>query len=221
MSEWIELETSTGPVRAWRAAPAGPPRAGVVVLQEVFGVNAHVRQVAERFAAEGYAVLAPALFDPAERGVELGYDAAGLQRGRELRAQVGWDAAVAIIQAASERLAADGIRVGVVGFCWGGTLAFLANTRLGLPAVSYYGAQTVQFLAEPTRSPLLLHFGERDDSILPADIQKHRDSLPDALLHTYPAGHAFNRDVDPTHYDAPSASLAWSRTLRFFERALA
>jgi len=221
MPHWIDLDTPHGPVRAWRAEPEGAPRGAVIVLQEIFGVNAHIRDVAGRFADEGYVALAPSLYDPVEPGVELGYDAGGTQRGVALRNALGFDRAVDIITAAEESLRREGLPTGVVGFCWGGSVAFLANTRLGLPAVSYYGARSVPFLDEPARAPMLFHFGGRDASIPPADIELHRAKQPQAAIHVYPdAGHAFNRDVDNTHYHADSAALAWRRTLDFLAGAL-
>lgn len=221
MPRWIDLDTPHGPVRAWRAEPGGPARGGVVVLQEIFGVNAHVRAVAERFADAGYVALAPALYDPVEANVELDYDADSASRGTALRNALGFDRAVDIVEAAAEMLRGEGLRTGVVGFCWGGSIAFLANTRLGLPAVSYYGARSIPFLDEPTRAPMLFHFGGRDASIPPADVDLHRTKQPQATLHLYPdAGHAFNRDVDNAHHHADSAALAWRRTLDFLAGAL-
>lgn len=192
-----------------------------MVLQEIFGVNPHIRSVTERLAAEGFVVLAPSLFDPVEPGVELGYGEAEAQRGAELRTRVGFDRAVDIVEAAAELLEEEGLRTGVVGFCWGGSVSFLANTRLGLPAVSYYGARSVPFLDEPTRAPLMFHFGARDKSIPPGDIELHRAKQPHARIFVYEdADHAFNRDVDNTHYHEPSARLAWQRTLDFLAENL-
>lgn len=211
-----------GEVGGWQAEPAGRARGGLVVVQEIFGVNAHMRAVCERYAYAGYRVLAPALFDPVERDVQLGYDETGFESGRALAASLGFERAVAIVAAAAQALASrDGdLAVGAVGFCWGGSVAFLANTRLGLPAVSYYGARTVPFLDEPLRAPMLFHFGARDHSIPQADIEAHRARLPGAGIHVYAAGHAFDRDVDPRHHDPASATLAHSRTLVFLAGAL-
>ena len=126
------------------------------------------------------------------------------------------DRALDVVRAAAGALRDEGLAVAVVGFCWGGSVAFLANTRLGLPAVSYYGARTMPFLGETLRAPMLFHFGEDDASIPPADRQAHRDAHPGAGLHLYPGtGHAFNRDVDPHHFHAGSAVLARRRTLDF------
>lgn len=219
MGHWIELETPQGAVAAWRSDPTAPARAALVVVQEIFGVNAHIRSVADRFAEAGFIALAPALFDPIERGVALDYDQPGIAKGRELTAALGFDRAVALVAAAADLLQAQGLRTGVVGFCWGGSVAFLANTRLGLPAVSYYGGRTVPLLDEPTRAPMLFHFGDRDP-IIPADaVAAHRAKQPTATIHVYPAGHGFNCDARPD-YAADSAALAWQRTLAFFEEAL-
>ena len=115
----------------------------------------------------------------------------------------------------------DGLPVGAVGYCWGGSVAFLANTRLGLPAVSYYGARTLPFLDEPLRAPMLFHFGQADASIPPEAVALHRSKQPEAQVCEYPgADHAFNRDSDGTHYHAESAILARRRTLAFFAEHL-
>ncbi len=223
MGRDIVVATPSGPVAAWRAEPPhrAAARGAIVVVQEIFGVNAHIRSVADGYAAAGFLAIAPALFDPVARNVELGYDADGFARGRELAAELGIDAAVGILRATCERLAQDGHRqVAVVGFCWGGTLAFLANTRLGLPAVSYYGARTVPFLDETLRAPMLFHFGAADPAIPADDVDAHRRLQPDAELHVHPGGHGFNRDVDPAHYDAGSAADARRRTMKFLATAL-
>lgn len=191
------------------------------MLQEIFGVNPHIREVTERIAAAGYVALAPDLFQPVEAGVELGYGEAEMQRGVALRNQLGFDRAVDVVAAAADVLQSEGLRTGAVGFCWGGSVAFLANTRLGLPAVSYYGARTVPFLDEPARARLMFHFGSLDDTIPPSDIETHRLKQPSAIVHVYEgAGHAFNRDVDNTHHHAASAAVAWQRTLDFLAENL-
>ncbi|HET7064078.1 MAG TPA: dienelactone hydrolase family protein [Rudaea sp.] len=202
-------------IGAYLAKADGVPRGGIVVVQEIFGVNAHVRAVADNFAALGYMAIAPAFFDHVETGVELGYDDDGFKRGRALVGQINFERAIEDVASAAESIKSAG-RIGVVGYCWGGTVALLAATRLALPAVSYYGARNVAFLGEKPRAPVQFHFGERDSSIPPEAVQKHREAYPDMEVFTYPTGHAFNRDVDPSHYDAPSARLALDRTLGFF-----
>jgi carboxymethylenebutenolidase len=221
MARWIDLATPHGNVNAWRADPAGPIRGAVLVIQEIFGVNAHIRSVTGRFADAGYTALAAALFDPVQSGVELGYDQAGFARGRELVQALGNDRAIDVLCCADELLQNEGLRVGAVGFCWGGSLAFLCNTRLGLPAVSYYGARTMPYLGEPTRAPMLFHFGGADASTPGSDIEQHRRTHPNARVHVYPeAGHAFNRDVDAGAYHPESAALAWRRSLDFLAESL-
>lgn len=216
MGQWTPLETAAGPVRAWLARPEKPARGAVVVLQEIFGVNAHIRAVAQRFADAGLVAMAPALFDPVQPDTELAYDEAGFARGRDFAASLGFERALDVVTAAARWLHESGHRPGVVGFCWGGSVAFLANTRLRLPAVSYYGARTVPFLGEELHAPMLFHFGGHDPGIPAEDIQRHRELQPDATLHVYAeAGHGFNRDPDPRHYHAESAALAWQRTLAF------
>ncbi|NLA68671.1 MAG: dienelactone hydrolase family protein [Gammaproteobacteria bacterium] len=230
MGTRVTLEVpAIGQVGGWLARPEAAPRGGLVVVQEIFGLNAHMRAVTSRYARDGMLALAPALFDPVERDVELGYDEAGFEGGRALASALGFERALAIVEAAAEQLRtllaeeAPGRRagVGVVGFCWGGTVAFLAATRLGLPAVSYYGARTVPFLDEEPRAPVMFHFGARDHSIPDSDVQAHRRALPGADIHVYDAGHGFNRDVDPRHHDEASARLAHARTLDFLQSALA
>src|SRR5581483_6387641 len=142
MGEMVTLTAEDGhQLSAYRALPAGPPRGGLVVVQEIFGVNAHIRAVCDGFAADGYLALAPAAFDRVERGVSLHYAQADIERGRELRAKVGWDQMVTDVRAAVRALQAEGLKVGVVGYCMGGSLAWLAATRIdGLAAaVGYYG----------------------------------------------------------------------------------
>jgi carboxymethylenebutenolidase len=220
MGRDIAFDTPLGSIAGWRSDPVEAPRGALVVVQEIFGVNAHMRSVVDGYAAAGFVALAPAFFDPVQRGVELGYEDADVAKARSLVDALGFDKAVAIVDAAAQLLRGEGLKVGAVGFCWGGTIALLANLRLGLPAVSYYGARNVRFLDEPLRAPMQFHFGDRDSSIPAKDIALHREKLPDAGIYVYPAGHAFNRDIDPTHYDADSARLAHRRTLEFFAQSL-
>ena len=219
MGQWIDLHTAHGNIAAWRAEPAGKPRGAIVVIQEIFGVNPHIRGVAEDFAGEGYVALAPAFFDVLECGVELGYDNEGVTRGRDLITRLGLEKAVDIVDAAAGSLSGIG-SIGTVGYCWGGTVALLAALRLGLPSASYYGSRDVPFLGETPRAPLIFHFGERDKSSPPAMVQQHRDALPQMPVHTYPADHGFNCDARASH-DPASAKLARERTLAFFAEHLA
>lgn len=217
--EWRPLTTPSGPIQAWVARPDQPSRGGVVVIQEIFGVNAHIRAVTDRFAEAGFTAMAPALFDPVRPGVELGYDEAGVSQGRDLVASLGFDAALGIVGAAKRWLRESGHEVGIVGFCWGGTIAMLANTRLAMPSVTYYGGRSMPFLHEPAKAPMLFHFGELDPLIPPEHVAAHREHHPEATVYTYPAGHGFNCDMR-RDYDADSAALAWRRTLDFLTEHL-
>jgi carboxymethylenebutenolidase len=222
MGQRINLNTAgTHCIGGYLAKPEGTPKGGIVVVQEIFGVTAHIRDVADGFAKQGYTAIAPAFFDHVENDVELDYDKPGTERGKSLAVEVGLDRAVEAVASATDSIRSSG-RIGVVGYCWGGTVALLAAQRLGLPSVSYYGARNVPFLGQPLKAPVMFHFGARDRSI-PADaVQKHRDAYPDAPVYVYEnAGHAFNRDVDPSHYDPVGAPLALQRTLEFFDRYLA
>ena len=220
MGEHINLNTTRMQcIGAYVARPIGAPRGGIVVVQEIFGVNAHIRAVTDGFAADGYTAIAPAFFDHVESGVELDYGEQSFARGRALVSEVGFDRALEDVASAAEAIGSSG-RVGVVGYCWGGTVALLAAIRLALPSVSYYGARNVAYLGEKLQAPVLFHFGEKDGSIPPEAVQKHRAAYPGMEIYTYPTGHAFNRDVDPTHFDAASAQLARRRTLAFFDRYL-
>ena len=222
MGEWVTLDTHHGPVRAWQASPEGKPRGGLVVIQEIFGVNPHMREVAEGFAAQGYAVLAPSFFDLID-GVgadpdALPYDADGVKQGLERVNALGVEKALEIIRAAASTLAPAG-KVGTVGYCWGGSIALLSALRLGLPSVSYYGARNVQFLDEAPKAPVMFHFGAQDKSIPPEAIAAHRQKLPQMATFVYPADHGFNRNVGHA-YDPDSATLALKRTLDFFAEHL-
>jgi len=200
---------------AYVARPAGKPRGGLVVVQEIFGVNAHMRSVCDGYAANGFVAIAPAVFDRVERGVDLGYDAAGIEAGRALRAKADTGNALADLDAA-RAFAADAGQVGIVGYCWGGLLAWLAACRLDgfAAAIVYYGGGIGEVLGEVPRCPVLGHFGERDKMIPQAWIDEWRRRYPTHPVHTYDADHGFNCDARPS-YDAAAAKLARERTLVF------
>jgi carboxymethylenebutenolidase len=211
-------------LEAYLAEPAGPARGGVVVLQEIFGVNGHIRSVADGYAEAGFLAVAPALFDRVERGVDLGYDAGGIEHGIAIaRGKLDYGRVMADVRAAVAAVAAAG-KVGVVGYCWGGMLAAMASVQLGdvvAAAVGYYGGGTTNLLGRPPTTPLLLHFGERDHAIPLEDVERIRSAWPDAEIHVYEgAEHGFNCDQRASHH-APSAALALERTLAFFGHHLA
>jgi carboxymethylenebutenolidase len=214
----VSLSTPSGRISGWRADPPIPPKGLLLVVQEIFGVNQHIRHVVNRFAAHGFIAVAPAFFDHIDYDIALDYDEAGVARGRELVDQLGFDRVLGDLGAIEESLRGD-CKVGVVGYCWGGTVAFLANARLGLPAVSYYGARTFPILHQRLLAPMEFHFGERDPLIPPEHVAAHREMHPHAAIYTYPAGHGFNCD-ERADYDAASADAALDRTLNFFSRVL-
>ena len=205
---------------AWLAAPRGPPRGAVVVAQEIFGVNRHIRAVADGFAAAGYVTIAPCLFDRIRRGIELGYSEQETQEGRGYRLQIPQEKALVDLTSSINVVKHAG-HVAVVGYCWGGTLAWLAACELPVTcAVSYYGGQIKDHLAKPPRRPVLYHFGEKDPYIPPADVEKIRAADPHGEFHMYPADHGFNCD-ERASYHAASAALAHERTLEFLARKFA
>lgn len=221
MGTTIDIETTDGhKLTGYRAEPSGDPRGGLVVIQEIFGVNSHIRAVADGFAAEGYVALAPAMFDRVGPGIELGYSPEDVEKGREIRARIDYDDAVRDMGAAVSALA--GLPVGVVGYCWGGSLAWSAATRLdGLKAaVGYYGGFIPEMADETPRHPVMLHFGESDESIPLEGVDKVKAAHPDVPIYLYPAGHGFNCDQRGS-YDEASARLARERTLAFFAEHLA
>jgi carboxymethylenebutenolidase len=200
---------------AFIAEPAGAPRGALVVVQEIFGVNEHIRSVAEGYARDGYLAIAPALFDRVERHVQIGYDAADIQRGSALKAASSNDNALLDIAAVIAHVAPAG-KVGIVGYCWGGLLAWLAACKLDALAASvpYYGGGMPQQAGLKPRCPVLAHFGEQDTHI-PADtVRAFAKARPEVQVHLYPAGHGFNCDQRAS-YHAPSAALARERTLAF------
>jgi carboxymethylenebutenolidase len=220
MGNWIELTASDGhQLSAYLSMPSGPSRGGIVVVQEIFGVNRHVRSVTDRFAGDGYAALAPALFDRVERDVDVGYDEAGFAKGRAVRQGVSYDQAMRDTAAAAAHLQRVG-KVGVVGYCWGGNIAWLAACRLPVAAaVGYYGGDIANLLNETPKAPLMLHFGERDQWIPSEAVARIRSAAPSMPVYTYPAGHGFNCE-EREDYDAASAAQAHERTLAHFAHHL-
>lgn len=219
MNAIIELGASDGHTfRAWRALPSAAPLGSVIVLQEIFGVNSHIRDLCAQFAANGYAAFAPFLFDRCGGNVELGYDPEGIAQGRERMALLDFDSALCDVAATAAAAATLG-PVACAGYCWGGSLAWLAATRLGIPAVSYYGARTLPFLDETPCAPVLMHFGQRDPSIPLSFVDQLHQRHPQVAVHLYPAGHGFNCN-QRGDFHAESAALAWRRSLAFLREAL-
>ncbi len=221
MGHWIELKPEgADPIRAWRADPEGRPRGGIVVIQEIFGVNSHIRAVTDRFAVDGYLAVAPAVFEHVEPGFDVGYDAESRTRGMAIAGQMDREQTQRDVAAAIE-IAKQGGKVGIVGYCMGGTVAWTAASRLpGLSAaVGYYGGGILALKDAKPSIPVMLHFGEKDDHIPVAGVRELAALYRDVPVHIYPAGHGFNCDHRES-YDAPSAALAWTRTLEFFGKHL-
>lgn len=220
MAETIKLTASDGhSFDAYVAQPAGKARGGLVVIQEIFGVNRHMRKVADGFAADGYMCVTPALFDRAKRGVELGYGPDDIPQGRDIRQSLKLDDVLLDLKA-SVACAKSAGKVGAVGYCWGGSLAFLCATRLGVAgAVGYYGGAIVPHKDEKPGCPTMLHFGERDKGIPLTDVEVIRKARPDVTIYIYPADHGFNCD-ERGSWEPTSAKIARERTLELFRKAI-
>lgn len=222
MAKTTSLTASDG--HTFEAYETGDPRSGaaLVLLQEIFGVNSHIRSVADQYSREGFWVIAPALFDRVQLRVELGYtpDDAILARQFASRLEPDWvlrDIAASIAHA--RKNAASG-KVGVIGYCLGGSYAWLSATRLDPDAaVGYYGGKIVQYVNETPRVPILLHFGRQDAGIPLEDVSRIQHAHPGVPIHLYEAGHAFNR-IGGANYSEPAAALAFSRSLAFLRGAL-
>jgi carboxymethylenebutenolidase len=206
--------------QAWLAAPPGRPRGALLVIQEIFGINSHIRAVTDQFAAEGYTAIAPSLFDRVRRGIELGYTPADMQEGSGYVKQLDPEATRRDLAAALAVVKHSG-RAGAVGYCWGGSLAYLAAGQLPLAcAVVYYG-RVVSYLDQKPRCPMMYHYGTEDKSIPLADVERIRAAFPQAAVYTYDgAGHGFNCDQRAS-FDPQAAALARTRTLEFFARHVA
>ena len=202
---------------AYHVSPEDARHGGLVLVQEIFGVTEHIRELCDGFAADGYEVIAPAFFDRQERGFAAGYDADGVAKGRAYSEAAPWDQVQGDLQAAIEALKGP---VNVVGYCWGGTAAWLAACRCdGVAAAScYYGRRIPELIAETPRCPTILHFGKRDPTIPPEVVEQIRDAFPELPVYVYDAGHGFASDRR-ADYDPDSARLARLRTLQLFSRS--
>ena len=219
MGHAIELKAADGfALSAYRADPAGKPRGGLVVAQEIFGVNSHIRSVCDGFAADGYVAIAPALFDRYERGVDIGYTPDDIAKGRELKGRAQIDAALRDVAAARD-IAAGAGKVGVIGYCWGGFVAWMTASRLAgvACAVPDYGGAILDAAGERPQCPVMAHFGERDSMIPVEGVRELAAAHPEAQVFIYAADHGFNCDQRAS-FDAPAAKLARERTLQFLQR---
>jgi carboxymethylenebutenolidase len=206
---------------AYRADPATAPKAAVVVIQEIFGVNHHIRAVCDRLASEGYVAIAPAIFDRVEPNFTSGYSPDEVAVARKFVANPDWPAMLRDTQAAIDAVKDVG-PVGIIGFCLGGSIAYAAATKLlGLSAaIGYYGGAIVRFADDKPTVPTQLHFGEKDAGIPLADVETIKTKRPEIEIHVYPgAQHGFHCD-ERASYDKTSADIAWPRSLGFFARHL-
>jgi carboxymethylenebutenolidase len=223
MGSKIKLTASDGhEFGAYFSESKAPFHSAVVVIQEIFGVNSHIRSVVDDYAGQEFYAIAPALFDRVRADLELTYEQPDIARGSNTAGQIKLDTALLDVAAAIQHAAlVSGVaKVGVLGFCWGGTLAWLAATRLNpAAAVGYYGGQIAKYAAEAPTCPVLLHFGKKDQHIGPEEIATIKQAHPNLPIFLYDAGHGFNCD-QRKDYDPPSATLARQRTLDFFRAHL-
>jgi carboxymethylenebutenolidase len=219
MGKMIELTASDGhKLAAYRADPTGKPRGGIVVIQEIFGVNSHIKQVADGFAADGYVAIAPALFDRVQKSVDLGYTPEDIAKGREIRGKVTNDMALKDAEAAVKAAAGAG-KVGIVGYCWGGFVAWLAAAKVpGLSAaVPYYGGGILDNADLKPKVPLMGHFGDKDQHIPVDGVKQLAEKHKEHQIFIYSADHGFNCDHRGS-YNAAAAKQARERTLEFFRK---
>jgi carboxymethylenebutenolidase len=218
----VKLKPSDGfQLSGYRADPAGAPKGAVVVIQEIFGVNHHIRSVCDRLAGEGYVAIAPSIFDRIEPGFQSGYSPDEIAVARKFVANPDWPAMLLDTQAAIDAVRDVG-PVGIIGFCLGGSIAYAAATKLsGLSAaIGYYGGAIVRFADDKPKVPTQLHFGENDHGIPLSDVDTIKAKRPDVEVYVYPgAQHGFNCDERPS-YDKASADIAWPRSLDFLARHL-
>jgi carboxymethylenebutenolidase len=222
MGKMIELTAADGhKLAAYRAEPAGKPRGAVVVIQEIFGVNDHIKAVADGYAQDGYLAIAPAMFDRLQRGYDTGYTQPEIQAGIAMMQKLDWKQTFADVDAAVAEAKKAG-KVGIVGYCWGGTVSWraAANTPGLACSAPYYGGGMPNFKDEKPRVPTLCHFGELDQSPTPAQAKELLGEHPEVQGHFYAnAGHGFNCDQRGS-YNAEAAKLARERTLAFFRKHL-
>jgi carboxymethylenebutenolidase len=218
----IKLKASdTFELGAYRADPSGAPKGAVVVIQEIFGVNHHIRSVCDRLADLGYVAIAPAIFDRIEPSFTCGYSPDEIAVARKFVANPDWPAMLRDTQAAIDAVRSIG-PVGIIGFCLGGSIAFAAATKLsGLSAaIGYYGGAIVRFADDKPKVPTQLHFGEKDAGIPLSDVEIITAKRPDVEVFIYPgAQHGFHCD-ERASYDKASSDIAWPRSMAFFARHL-
>jgi carboxymethylenebutenolidase len=222
MGQDVTLTSSDGfKLGAYRADPKGAPKGAIVVIQEIFGVNHHIRAVTDRVAEEGYVAIAPAVFDRMQKDFQTGYAPEDIAKGRDMAMKADQQAMLRDTQAAIDAVKGAG-KVGITGFCMGGTVTFNAAADLsGLSAaVAYYGGQIAKNVDKKPKVPTMMHFGEKDAGIPLPDVETIKSKHPNAEIFVYPnAQHGFHCD-ERASYDKPSADTAWKRTMDFFGKHL-
>jgi carboxymethylenebutenolidase len=223
MSEWVKLKADDGnELDAYVAKPEGEPIAGLVVIQEIFGVNKHIRAVADSYAKEGFLVVAPALFDRFEKQVELGYEGEDMKKAFELYQNLDPSLAIKDVAAALDYAKAEtGKKAGTIGYCYGGLMSWLSSTRLTPAAsVGYYAGGIGHFASETPTAPVMLHFGRLDTHIPAEMVEKVAAAHPEVQIFWYEnAEHGFNCDMRSS-YNAEAAKLARERSLAFLKEQL-
>jgi carboxymethylenebutenolidase len=215
MGEMITLKTADGfSLPAYKAMPAGAPRGAIVVNMEIFGVNAHIRRDADKFARHGYVAIAPQLFERIAPKLDCGYSPAEIEKCRAYIGKVNWDNAVKDLEAAIAEGKKYG-KVGDVGYCWGGAAAWVCATRIGVPSVCYYGGGIPTMPPAQPKGPVELHFGAKDQMIPVDSVRKFQQAHPEVPIFIYDADHGFNCDERPS-YNKKAAEIALQRTLAFF-----
>jgi carboxymethylenebutenolidase len=223
MSEYVTLHAADGhALSAYVARPTSDPVAALVVIQEIFGVNPHIRSVADAYAKDGFLAVAPALFDRIQPGIELAYEGPDMQTARSLIPKLDPEKALTDVAAAIDYASsATGKKVGVIGYCFGGTIAWLAATRLHpAAAVGYYGGRIANYADETPTAPVMLHFGRQDAHIPAEEVEKIQAAHSEVEIHWYDAGHGFNCDARAS-YNPAAAKEARQRSLSFLQHHLA
>jgi carboxymethylenebutenolidase len=219
MGKTVSVTASDGhKLDLYRAEPAGKPKGGLVVIQEIFGVNSHMREVCDGYAKDGYLCVAPALFDRVGKNIELGYAGADMEKAKTTRAALKWDEALKDVVAAQESIKNAG-KVGILGYCYGGSVAWLGATRLDFAcAVSYYGGNVAEFANEKPKCPVICHIGSEDASINAEKVAIIKKARPEVTVYVYEgAGHGFNCNQRGSWNEA-AAKLARQRTLDFLAK---
>ncbi len=213
MGQHIELHAGDGfKPTAYLATPPGKARGGIVIAQEIFGLTKHIRSVVDQYAAAGYLSIAPALFDRVERNADVPYS--DVKAGYAIMQKLDTHAVMLDLAAAIDHVKSSG-KVGIVGYCWGGTMAYLAASRLEVDAaVAYYAGGADRYAAETPRSPILFHYGARDEHISRQARETVQAAVPHGIFHLYDADHGFNCS-DRGSYDAAAAKLAFERSIEF------